>query len=53
MLREGKRPNGVPVNAAMPVRLLKNLTADEIHSLWMYLETLPATPTPGQQVAER
>lgn len=53
VLREGKRPNGIPVNAAMPVRLLKNLTDEEIHSIWMYLQTLPATPTPGMQVATR
>lgn len=53
VLREGVRPNGIPVNAAMPFRILKNLSDDEIHSIWLYLHSLPATPTPGMQVAAR
>jgi mono/diheme cytochrome c family protein len=53
LLREGKRPNGIPVNEAMPVRLLKNLTDDEIHSIWLYLRSVPAAPTPGMRVASR
>lgn len=53
VLREGKRPNGIPVNVAMPVRLLKNLSDDEIHSIWLYLQTIPAKATPGMQVASR
>lgn len=51
LLRQGKRPDGSPVNNAMPVRLLKNLTDDEIHSLWLYLRTLPAAGAPAQQTA--
>ena len=53
VLRDGKRPDGTVVNTAMPVRLLKNLTDDELHALWLYLRTLPPTPTPGLQTASR
>jgi mono/diheme cytochrome c family protein len=53
VLREGKRPNGILVNAAMPFRQLKHLTDDEIHSIWIYLQSLPAAPTPGLQTASR
>ncbi len=53
LLREGKRPNGVPVNEAMPWRMTKNMTDDEINALMLYLRSLPATPTPGLQTASR
>ncbi|MEO8623095.1 MAG: cytochrome c [bacterium] len=53
LLREGKRPNGIPVNTAMPVRLFKNLTDDEIHAIWLYTRTLPPTQTPGLQTANK
>ena len=53
VLRDGKRPNGIPVNPVMPFRLLKNLTDDEIHSIWLYIQTVPAASTPGMQVASR
>ncbi|MEO7454619.1 MAG: hypothetical protein ABIY52_00060, partial [Gemmatimonadaceae bacterium] len=53
VLREGKRPSGVPVNDAMPWRVLKNMSDDEIGALYMYLRSLPATQTPGLQTASR
>ena len=51
LLREGKRPDGSPVNKAMPVRLFTNLSDDEVHAIWLYLRTVPAAPTPGLQTA--
>ena len=53
VLRTGIRPDGAPVNQVMPVRLTKNLTGDEVHALWLYLRSLPATATPGLQTASR
>jgi cytochrome c553 len=46
-LREGKRPNGTPVNDAMPWRVMKNLTDDEVHALFLYLRSLPPQPAAG------
>lgn len=53
VLRTGKRPDGSTVNVVMPVRQMKNMTDEEIHALWLYLRTLPATLTPGLQAAAR
>jgi mono/diheme cytochrome c family protein len=53
VLRTGKRPDGSTVNPVMPIRLTKNLTDEEVHALWLYLRTLPATPTGGIQTASR
>jgi mono/diheme cytochrome c family protein len=41
LLREGIRPSGSTVNAAMPVRLTREMTDTEIKALWMFLQTLP------------
>lgn len=47
LLREGKRPGGFSVNEAMPWRMHRNMTDDEISALWLYLKSIPAAPTPG------
>jgi len=52
-LRTGRRPDGTPVSDVMPIRLTKGLTDEEVHALWLYLQTLPATATPGIQTASR
>jgi cytochrome c5 len=52
-LRTGTRPNGTPVGSVMPIRLTKRLTDEEIKALWLYLQTIPAAPTPGLQTASR
>jgi mono/diheme cytochrome c family protein len=41
-LRTGKRPDGTPVSDVMPIRLTKRLTDEEIHALWLHLQTVPA-----------
>lgn len=51
-LRTGVRPNGVPVNPVMPIRLTSRLTDEEIEALWLYLRTVPAVPV-GAQTASR
>jgi mono/diheme cytochrome c family protein len=53
LIREGKRPNGTPVNEAMPWRVMKNMTDDEIKALYLYTRSLPPTATPGVQTASR
>ena len=53
ILREGKRPNGIVVNDAMPWRLTKKLTDDEIHAIYLYLKSLPAQATPGVQAVAK
>ena len=45
LLRTGKRPNGAPVNEAMPWPVMGRMTDDELHAIWMYLTSLPATQT--------
>jgi mono/diheme cytochrome c family protein len=52
-LRTGVRPNGAAVSDVMPIRLTKRLTDEEVRALWLYLQSLPATPTPGLQTASR
>jgi mono/diheme cytochrome c family protein len=44
-LRTGVRPNGAPVNEAMPVKYTKLMTDDEIHAVWRYLQSVPAVAT--------
>lgn len=54
VLRTGVRPDGTPVNPLMPIHLTKNLTDEETHALWLYLQSIPAMPTGARgQVASR
>lgn len=41
LLRTGMRPSGSPVNNVMPWQYAKDLTDDEIHAIWLYLQTVP------------
>jgi mono/diheme cytochrome c family protein len=43
--REGKRPDGSPVNEVMPWKLTKQLSDEELHALYLYLRSIPALPT--------
>jgi mono/diheme cytochrome c family protein len=53
--REGKRPDGSPVNEVMPWKLTKQLSDDELHALYLYLKSIPGLPTGSkpQQTASR
>jgi mono/diheme cytochrome c family protein len=42
LIREGKRPDGSPINEAMPWKVLRGMTDDELQALWLYLRTLPS-----------
>jgi hypothetical protein len=44
LMKTGKRRNGKQLDPFMPVESWKNLDDTEMHALWAYLQTLPATP---------
>ena len=46
-LRNGVRPDGRILSAAMPWPYMKYLTDDEIRAMWMYLQSIPARPQGG------
>jgi len=39
-LREGKRPDGTPLDSLMPYRFTRQMTDDEIRALFLYLKTV-------------
>ncbi|MBS0569044.1 MAG: cytochrome c [Proteobacteria bacterium] len=41
VLRDGKRPDGKPVDAFMPWRTLGTMSDTELDALWAYLRTVP------------
>ena len=41
LMRTGIRPAGTAVNEVMPWKFIKDLTDDEIKSIWLYLQTVP------------
>lgn len=43
-LREAERPDGTKLDPIMPAEQFGKMTNDELSALWMYLESLPATP---------
>ncbi|MES2180114.1 MAG: cytochrome c [Gemmatimonadota bacterium] len=53
LLREGKRPNGLTVNAAMPFRIFGKLTDEEIHAIFLYLRSIAPQATPGVVTASK
>ena len=44
-LRTGKRPDGSNIDPFMPWRFTAQMTDDEIRATWLYLKSLPPTPT--------
>jgi len=53
LMRTGRRPDSVPVNAAMPWKSAGRMTDDELHALWTYLRAIPgrATGASGQSAS--
>jgi hypothetical protein len=43
-LREGKRPDGSPLNEFMPWKVFRGMTDAEYHALWLYLRSVPPKP---------
>jgi len=48
MLRTGIRPDASPVSEVMPFESLKNLSDEEISSLFQFLKKLPSRPSGGR-----
>jgi len=48
-LREGIRPDGKALSAAMPWPYTRFMSDDEIHALWLYIRSVPARNTGGNQ----
>ncbi len=40
-MREGKRPSGAPIGAAMPWKAFGNYKDDELRSIFQFLKTVP------------
>jgi mono/diheme cytochrome c family protein len=40
-LRDGTRPDGTVLDEFMPWRVFRNMSDDDVHSLWLYLQTVP------------
>ncbi|HUX34038.1 MAG TPA: c-type cytochrome [Gemmatimonadaceae bacterium] len=40
-LTTGKRPDGTPLREPMPWRATAQMTPDEFHALWLYLQSVP------------
>jgi len=41
LMRTGRRPDSVPVNAAMPWKSAGRMTDQELHAVWSYLRSIP------------
>lgn len=44
LMRQGKRPDGTVINEFMPWRVFANMTDDEVHAIWLYLQSVPPKP---------
>ena len=45
-LREGKRPDGTVITDAMPWKVYGRMSDDELHALWLFLQSVPAKQAP-------
>ena len=43
-VREGKRPDSKLIDAFMPWQVYRNMSDDDLHSLWLYIQTVPPKP---------
>ena len=41
-MREGKRPDGTTLDPFMPWNVFRKMTEDDLHALWLYLQSVPA-----------
>lgn len=47
-LREGVRPNGVPIDTLMPWRLAGKMDSTEMRAVWLFLQSVPPKPFGGR-----
>jgi mono/diheme cytochrome c family protein len=45
-LREGRRPDGSEINEVMPWRFSGKMTDEELHAIWLFLQSVPGAETP-------
>lgn len=43
-IRTGKRPDGSALREPMPWKTVANLTDEELHAVWLYLQSMPPRP---------
>ena len=43
-MREGRRPGGTALDEFMPWKVYRNMTDEELHSVWLYLSSVPPRP---------
>lgn len=43
-IRTGRRPDGSALRAPMPWKTIANMTDDELHAVWLYLQSVPPRP---------
>jgi len=43
-IRTGKRPDGTALRAPMPWKTIANMTDEELHAVWLYLQSMPSRP---------
>lgn len=43
-VRDGKRPDGKVLDEFMPWQVFRNMSDDDLHSLWLYLQTVAPKP---------
>ncbi|MBK9973398.1 MAG: c-type cytochrome [Planctomycetes bacterium] len=48
VIRSGQRPDGTTLNDAMPWKMYKGMSEDDVKALWAYLRTVPAKPAGGR-----
>jgi mono/diheme cytochrome c family protein len=43
-IRTGKRPDGSPLREPMPWKTIANMSDEELHAIWLYLQSVPPRP---------
>ena len=41
-MRQGKRPDGSTIDPFMPWEVFRKMSNDDLHTLWLYLRSVPA-----------
>jgi mono/diheme cytochrome c family protein len=47
-MRSGKRPDGIELKEPMPWQAIGRMTDDELHALWLYLQSVPGKTFGGR-----
>ena len=47
-IRTGARPDGTQIDPAMPWKAMSGHTEDELHAIWLYMQTVPPVTPPAK-----